>query len=503
MALKRPWYRRALLVVPLGLVGVVLVGFLFAKVAGIRVALGGSGSSPIFEGSDSEAHYRAIDADRAENSDSSVEPSTMVPPTALASEAPASEAAAPEAPDVAEEPPSEVLGESIVSPNAGEYWSDFRGPGRAGIYDQQPINTDWKAKSPPEVWRQKIGGGYASMVIAEGKVFTIEQRRNKEVVAAYNFETGRQVWEHEWTARFEESLGGDGPRATPTWHDGKIYALGASGDLYCLNAGNGSVIWNRNILSDAGASNVTWGMSAAPLVVDDLVVLLPGGRAGKSVVAYDKNAGEIRWTSQNDRGGYTSPQIATLAGKRQLIIVSGERIFGANIADGELLWGHEWKTNNDANCAQPLIVDDEHVLVSSAYGHGAALVKITTDGEQFSASEVWFSRNMKNKFNPSILADGVVYGLDDGILAAVDVRTGERLWKGGRYGFGQLIYASGHLIVISEQGDLVLVKATPESHQELATFEAISGKTWNVPAMADGRLIVRNQTEMAAYDMRQ
>ncbi len=491
MASERPWYRRLFLVVPLGLIVVVLAGLLFAKVAGIRVALGGSGRSPILEGSDSEAHYRAIEADRAENSE-----------PAAPHEAPVPNASPSKTPAVDVAPAPEVSGESISSPNAGDYWSDFRGPGRAGIYDQQPINTNWQAKRPPEVWRQKIGGGYASMVVAQGKVYTIEQRRDKEVVAAYNFETGRQVWEHAWTARFVESLGGDGPRATPTWNDGKIYALGASGDLYCLDAGSGSVIWNRNILSDAAARNVTWGMSAAPLVVDDLVVVLPGGRSGKSVVAYDKTVGEIRWASQNDRGGYTSPQIATLAGKRQLIIVSGERIFGADIADGALLWAHEWKTDNDANCSQPLIVDDEHVFVSSAYGHGATLLKITADGEQFSASEVWFSRNMKNKFNPSVLTDGVVYGLDDGILAALDVWTGERIWKGGRYRFGQLLYASGHLIVISEQGDLVLVKATPESHQELAKFEAISGKTWNVPALSDGRLIVRNQTEMAAYDLR-
>ena len=489
MASKRPWYRRAFLVIPLGLIGVVVAGILFAKVAGIRVALSGSGSSPILEGSDSEAHYREIEADRAVSSEPVAD--------ARLPDAPASEA--PVAPAI---PAPEASSESITTLDAGDYWSDFRGPGRAGSYDQQPININWQAKSPPEVWRQKIGGGYASMVVAQGKVFTIEQRRDKEVVAAYNVETGRQVWERAWTGRFTESMGGDGPRATPTWHDGKIYALGASGDLYCLDAVDGSVSWNRDILADAGASNLTWGMSAAPLVVDDFVVVLPGGREEKSVVAYDKSSGEIRWTSQNDRAGYTSPQIATLAGKRQLIIVSGERIFGANPVDGTLLWGHDWKTDYDANCAQPLIVDEEQVFVSAGYGHGATLLKITADGDQFSANEVWFSRNMKNKFNPSVLADGVVYGLDDGILAAVDVWTGERLWKGGRYRFGQLLYASGHLIVISEQGDLVLVKATPESHQELATFGAISGKTWNVPAMADGRLIVRNQTEMAAYDMR-
>ncbi len=467
-------------------VGALAAGIVVANVAGIRVTLSGSGFYPVFERPDSESHYSEIEADRAENA------------------APAPAAAAPQAPSgVAAKPAAETSAatSAAVEP-AANYWTEFRGPGRAGLYAEQPIDTNWPAEGPPELWRQKIGGGYASLAIAQGKIYTIEQRRDREVVAAYDFETGRQVWERAWRARFSESMGGDGPRATPTWHDGKIYALGAAGDFYCLDAGSGDILWKRNILSDAGAVNLTWGMAAAPLIVDDFVVVLPGGRAGKSVAAYDRDSGAIRWTSQNDKQGYTSPQVATLAGRRQLVIVSGERIFGASVEDGALLWAHEWKTDYDANCAQPLIVDGNHVFLSSGYGHGATLLKITASGNGFAAREVWFSRSMKNKFNPSVLVDGVVYGLDEGILAAVDVWTGERLWKGGRYRFGQLLYASEHLIVISEQGDLALVKASPESHQELVRFEALNGKTWNVPALADGHLIVRNQTEMAAYDLR-
>ena len=340
------------------------------------------------------------------------------------------------------------------------------------------------------------------MVVAESLIFTIEQRRGREVVAAYNLNDGRQVWEHSWNARFSESMGGDGPRATPTWNDGFVYALGGNGNLVCLSASDGSVVWERNILKDAGASNLTWGMSGAPLVVGDLVITHPGGRNGKSVFAYDKLTGDVRWSALNDKAGYVSPQLATLAGQKQLVLVSGTRILGASLEDGSLFWSHPWKTSYDANCAQPLIVDDQHVFVSSGYGHGATLLQITAVGSDFSVEEVWFNRNMKNKFNPSVLVDDVVYGLDEGILAAIDVRSGERLWKKGRYRYGQLLYASGHLIVISEQGDLALVEATPEEYREVVRFESISGKTWNVPALADGILLVRNQTEMAAYDLR-
>ncbi len=484
MTVKRS-RRRILLTCLLAAIGAPAVGILAVKALGYRITLSGSGLYPVFERPESEAHYTAIEADRAQNAAAPSAPAPSAAPAAAAK--PAEEIAEPAAADAA--PPA-------------NYWTEYRGPGRAGIYDQQPIAVDWPAEGPPELWRQKIGGGYASMSIAEGKIYTIEQRRSKEVVAAYDFETGRQVWERAWTARFSESMGGDGPRATPTWRDGKIYALGAAGDLYCLDAENGNVVWSRNILSDAGADNLTWGMAAAPLIVDDFVVTLPGGRSGKSIIAYDRGSGAIRWTAQDDNQAYTSPQEATLAGRRQLVIVSGLRIFGADVADGSLLWEHEWETSYDANCSQPLIVDGEHVFLSAGYGHGATLLKIEAEGERFSAREVWFSRSMKNKFNPSVLVDGVVYGLDEGILAAVDVWTGERLWKGGRYRFGQLLYASGRLIVISEQGDLALVEATPEAHREIAKFEALNGKTWNVPAMADGRLIVRNQTEMASYDLR-
>ena len=463
-----------------GLAVVIVTAGAVLKWMGFSIGLQGSGTSIAIERVDSESRMLRIEADRAA-------PSSLAHPNRRDLGA-AGVAARP--------------ARSEEGPAARNYWIEYRGPGRAGIYDQTPINTAWPPAGPPELWRQEIGGGYASMVVAESLIFTIEQRRGREVVAAYNLNDGRQVWEHSWNARFSESMGGDGPRATPTWNDGFVYALGGNGNLVCLSASDGSVVWERNILKDAGASNLTWGMSGAPLVVGDLVITHPGGRNGKSVFAYDKLTGDVRWSALNDKAGYVSPQLATLAGQKQLVLISGTRILGASLEDGSLFWSHPWKTSYDANCAQPLIVDDQHVFVSSGYGHGATLLQITAVGNDFSVEEVWFNRNMKNKFNPSVLVDDVVYGLDEGILAAIDVRSGERLWKKGRYRYGQLLYASGHLIVISEQGDLALVEATPEEYREVVRFESISGKTWNVPALADGILLVRNQTEMVAYDLR-
>ena len=456
----------------------------YVLATGARVGLLGSSVAVVIENPYSESHMRQIEEDRAL--------------TAAAAAHPSREDIAGDATAMAR--PSAT--ESGAEGSADYYWTDYRGPGRAGIYDQTSLSLPWPPDGPRELWRQKIGGGYASMVVADAMVFTIEQRRNREVAAAYGLHDGRQAWEHSWNARFSEPMGGDGPRATPTWSDGRLYAQGANGHLACLNASDGEVLWERNILRDAGAPNLTWGMSGAPLVVDDMVVVNAGGRNGKSLFAYDRVTGDVRWSSLDDKAGYVSPQVATLAGRRQLLIVTGTRVLGASIEDGALLWSRPWKTSYDANCAQPLVVDPDHVFVSSGYGHGAALLRIRQDAGGFAADEIWSNLSMKNKFNSSVVVDDVVYGLDEGILAAVDARTGERLWKKGRYRFGQLLYAQGHLIVLSEDGDLALVEATPDEYRELSRIESIPGKTWNVPAMSDGLLIVRNQTDMVAYDLR-
>jgi len=377
------------------------------------------------------------------------------------------------------------------------YWTDYRGPGRAGIYDETRILTDWPEQGLTELWRTKVGGGYASMVVAEGRVFTIEQRRKQEVVAAYDLSNGAQLWEHSWPGFFQEQMGGNGPRATPTWHEGQIYALGASGELRRLDAATGQKVWSKNILEDNGATNLMWGMSGAPLVVDDKLIVNPGGPGSNSIVAYDKDTGDEIWSSQGDPAGYASPQLATLDGKRQVLVMTGTRVVSLDVEDGALLWNVEWETDHQINAAQPLAVDEDHVWVSSGYGMGSGLLKISGANVE----QVWKSNSMKNKFNSSVLYQGHVYGLDDAIFACIDVRTGERKWKGGRYGFGQVLLAAGHVIVLTEQGEVVLLKATPESHQELAKFSALSGKTWNVPAIAEGKLLVRNQTEMVAYDL--
>ena len=387
---------------------------------------------------------------------------------------------------------------------AASSWPGFRGQDRDGIY-RGPIRLSWDGLTP--MWKKPVGGGRASFAVAGGRAFTIEQRKNEEVVAAYDVQTGRELWANSWRERFNSKLmglwgGGEGPRSTPTWHDGLVYALGARGELRCLDAVTGKLVWRTNILSDAGATNLTWGMAGSPLVAGDAVIVQPGGSNGRSVAAYDRRTGKPLWTALDDKTAYASPMQVTIGGVRQLAIVTAGRLVGLSLDRRDVLWEFPWSTDHDASAAQPVVIGENRIFYSSGYGTGAVVLELTKTGDKFSVREIWRNIRMKNRQSTSILQDGFIYGLDEGILACVDVATGDLKWKGGRYGHGQMLLADGHLVIITEDGELVLVAATPEKLREVARVPALDGETWNVPAFAEGILLVRNTKEMAAFDLR-
>ncbi|HVQ38408.1 MAG TPA: PQQ-binding-like beta-propeller repeat protein, partial [Pyrinomonadaceae bacterium] len=467
------------------------------------IVLWGAGALFLFRAwrtsSMNEAHYAELERHRAQQTaigtEQAVAPLIAQVPGA-AGQQPAS-AASPGAPANAAAP-------GVPAPEAAHasrnYWTSFRGPNRDGRYDEMAVLTQWPAAGLMPVWKQPIGVGFSSFVIADGRAHTIEQRRGQELVTAYDLATGRELWKQGWNAVYSDSTG-DGPRATPTWDDGRLYALGATGELRCLDARTGAVVWGKNILADNGASNISWAMAGSPLVVDDKVIVQPGGTSGKSIVAYNKMTGAPVWKSQNDTAAYVSPMLMTLAGRRQIIAVTSTRVMGLEPADGSLLWSQSWDTDMGINVSQPIMVDKNRFFISAGYGKGAALVEVSGSGSSFAARTVWENINMKNKFNSSVLHEGHIYGLDEGILTCLDVNTGVRKWKGGRYGYGQVILAGGNLIVSSDSGELALVKATPQQYTEIARFAAITGKTWNYPAIAGGKLLIRNANEMAAYNI--
>ncbi len=476
-----------------------VIGALYLFV-GLRLSFDGTGWMPRFASTGPD--YDALEADRARQREGAApaEPAEIARPTLPVADAGRNPDVTPPVPTLATEP---VSGEPtrIGVREDPDGWTDFRGSGRDGKYTGAPIRTEWPRDGLPLLWKHPIGPGYASFVVAGGRAFTIEQRRRQEVVAAYDLASGRELWINAWDAEFVEAMGGPGPRATPTVHEGVVYALGAVGELRALDATTGSVRWRRNILTENGAPNLDWGMSGAPLVIDDAVVVLPGGSGGRSVVAYDRTTGVVVWRSLDDRQAYTSPMLVTLGGRRQITFVSATRVVGLAAENGRLLWEYAWPTGQGINAAQPLMLGNDRVFVSSGYGQGAAAFEVTRDGERFATRTLWQNTRMKNKFTSSLLHDGYIYGLDEAILACVDAATGELKWKGGRYGYGQVMLAGDRLIVLTEDGEVVQVRATPTRHEEVASFPAIEGKTWNHPVIADGRLLVRNIREMAAFDI--
>jgi outer membrane protein assembly factor BamB len=481
-------------VVALVVIGAVLFVF------GLRVVLDGGGTPHLRFVKSLDAQAKEIarhrEAQRAE-------PPPSPPAAPQAPSSPPDDRAAPAIPGNLPSPSAVAAPAPAVARDPrGVYWTDFRGPLRDGHYRERPIRTDWPAEGLKPIWKQPAGAGYASFVIARGRAFTIEQRGAQEVVAAYDVPTGRELWTNAWSAAFQEMMGGDGPRATPTWAEGRVYALGALGELRCIEDTSGRTVWRVNILDDTGATNLQWGMSASPLIVDNTVVVLPGAPNKQSIVAYDRLTGKRVWSAEDDKAAYSSPMLVTLAGIRQILVFSASRLMGLSPDGGKLLWSYPWKTQFDINASQPLVVGDNRVFLSTGYGTGAAMLELTQSGDTLSPKEVWRSIRMKNQFSSSVLLNGYIYGLDEAILACIDASTGDLKWKGGRYGYGQLMLANGHLIVLTDEGDLVLVRATPERHEERVRFSVFNGKTWNYPAMADGYLLVRNLAEMAAFDLR-
>jgi outer membrane protein assembly factor BamB len=476
----------------IGLVAVAVVVAVLYQFFGLRFVLDGGGTPHARFVQTNEGQAERIERHREAQR-------AAIPPAEVAEPVPT---AAPIVAPSPTEPAAIARTEAAVPSGSAPYWTDFRGPNRDGDYREVPVLADWPAAGLTPLWKQPVGGGYASFVVARGRAFTIEQRGAQEVVAAYDVRTGREVWTNSWAADFRESMGGDGPRATPTWSDGKVYALGATGELRALDDASGKVIWRTNILSDSDARNLDWGMAAAPLVVDDTVIVLPGGSEGRSIVGYDRTTGKRAWSALGDKQAYCSPMLVTLKGVRQLLVVSATRMMGVVPGNGKVLWEYPFPTYNGINAAQPLVIGDNRVFVSASYGAGSAMIELSGGGDHFSVREVWRNNRMKNRFSGSVLRDGVIYGLDEGILAAMDAETGELKWKGGRYGYGQVVLAGNNLIVLTEDGDLALVRANPTRHEEVTRFRVLEGKTWNVPAISGGYLLVRNLAEMAAFDLR-
>jgi outer membrane protein assembly factor BamB len=396
-----------------------------------------------------------------------------------------------------------AAGSNSSTLQAGD-WPGFRGPNRDGRLAGVRIATNWDQQPPKLRWKHLVGPGWSSFAVVGKRLFTQEQLDDQERVVCYNADNGEVIWIHSDTARFMEKIGGPGPRATPTFHAGKLYTFGATGLLNCLDAATGKKLWGRDIVADFGPAVPMWGFSSSPLVAKGVVSVFAGAADGKSALAYDAQSGKPVWQAGEGQLSYSSLHPAKLGGVDQLLLATDQGLTAFTPAKGEVLWNHSWDTGGMQRVVQPTLVGDADVLIGSPFGKGTRRVRATKKGSQWETQEVWTSRAISPYFNDGVVHGTHLYGFDTGgFLTCVNLDDGKRKWRARDYGSGQLLLLVDQdlLLVLAETGFVALVEARPDDHRDLARFQALAGKTWNHPVVAHGRLFVRNGAEAACFEL--
>lgn len=391
---------------------------------------------------------------------------------------------------------------NIAAPPGAADVPQFFGPQRDGIVRGAKLVEEWGSRPPRQLWRQPIGSGWSAYAVLGGRAYTQEQRGEDELVTCYELLTGRLLWSHSDHVRFSQWQGGDGPRATPTMDGGRVFTVGATGILNCLDAATGALIWSHDVLHEHKIPNITWGISDSPLVFDDRVVITGGAAPGPTLLAFHRETGALLWKSGSQKASYSSPVLAIIAGRRVIVTLNAAAMSIADAGTGVVLLEEPWKDEKMPKAAQPVVLDGDRVFISAGYGYGCTMFQIKPMPEgKFVATELWANNKLKAQFNSVAVRDGYFYGLDDGSMACVDTATGTRKWKEGRYGSGQSLLVDDMVLIQSERGPVVLMKATPEGCRERGRIEALSSKTWNHPVLAGRYLLVRNDQEAACYEL--
>ncbi len=412
---------------------------------------------------------------------------------------------------------AEGLGNVDISKSTAAAFPQFLGPNRNLIIDDVRLDRDWQNAPPREIWRQPIGAGWSGFSAVNGFAFTMEQRGPQELITCYEVETGKARWSHGIETRHETVMGGVGPRCTPTIHDGRVYGLGATGVLRCLDGATGELLWSDDILARYGVTPeedlnaVAWGRAASPLIVDNMVVVPFGGPAAGpfySLAAYDAESGELRWKGGDVQVSYSSPVLTTLAGTRQIVIVNESTVSGHVPETGDVLWSHPWNGSSTASASvsQAVPLPGDRILLSKGYGQGAELIRIdATPDSACKATSLWQStRVLKTKFTNVVALAEHVYGLSDGILECVQLSDGRRLWKDRRradFEHGQLLCVGDVLLAQAEKGDVVMFQPNPSEYHELGRFTALHDQTWNNLCLYGKYLLVRNAVEAACFEL--
>lgn len=396
-----------------------------------------------------------------------------------------------------------TLKEAIEAAVAKAEWPGFRGADRAGHAQTPKINADWTAHPPKLLWKKPVGAGWSSYAVAGSFAFTQEQRNAEEFVVCYDINTGNEVWTQHWEARFDESMGGPGPRATPTLADNAVFVFGGTGILARLKAGTGEVEWKQPVSTLAPRDQpLMWGYASSPLVTHGVVVVYAGGRGDKGLMAFDAKTGELRWSIASGTESYSSPQLSTVLGEETLLMLSNSGVQLLDPATGKVRLDYAWKFDG-YRALQPTVIGGDTILLPTPMSEGTRAIRVSKKGDQLSAEVLWTTKHMKPDFTELIVHQDHLYGIDGSMLSCLDLKTGERVWKDGRYGKGQsvLLESSNLLLIAAENGRVALVKTDPSKHSEVASIEALKGKTWTHPVVVGNKLLVRNAQEAACYEL--
>jgi outer membrane protein assembly factor BamB len=381
---------------------------------------------------------------------------------------------------------------------ASKDWPRFRGPDGDGMSKDTGINKDWKAKPPKELWKISLGdNGYAGPSVAAGKLFIIDHAGAEDIVRAVNITTGADVWKFNYPDAAKDNYGF--ARSTPTYDNGKLYTLSRTGMLHCLDAEKGTKLWAKNIKSEYKGVHGSWEYSMSPFVDGDKLIMCPGG-PNASVVALDKNTGNEIWKGGgSDQAGYSTPLVATIGGKRQYVVFTGNGLIGVDPANGAVLWSFPWDVSYKVNAAAPIVIGDT-VFIASGYGKGCALVQV----QGGAAKALWTNKAIKAHFNSAILHEKFIYGTGDpGELVCLDPATGNIVWSQKGFEKGGIIGVDGVIIALDgKSGDAVMCKMTNTAYQELGRFTPLGGQSWTAPIIADGKLYVRNKQALVCLDLK-
>jgi outer membrane protein assembly factor BamB len=399
-----------------------------------------------------------------------------------------------------------TLPAATSEPTGSSDWPQWRGPLRNGVSPETGLLTEWDPDGPPIMWKAPAGLGYSSLAVSAGRVLTLIQDGDKEAAICWDAETGQELWRYPYASSPLSLDHGDGPRSTPTVDGDRAYFLGAAGILHCLRVTDGQMLWRHGLAEEFGVKgdfrkSAYWGYACSPLVDGDRLFTITGGTTNNALAAFDKHTGKLIWAAHDDPASYSSPIAVTIDGRRQIVFFTGYGLVGLAPEDGSTLWRYAWQTNDNCNIATPIAVGS-YLFISSAYDRGCALLEITRNGDRWSTGLVYSHKRMRNHFSTSVLYDENVYGFDNTTLVCMEFRTGKIRWKQSGFGKGSLLVADRHLLILGENGKLVLAETSPEEYRETASLELPSRRTWTVPALSGGRLYVRDQQQILCLDLR-